>query len=127
MEVEEAGLDTLPGPELVVVLAGPKTGGNVGATARTMANFAVDELRIVEGVPLDDEAYKRALHARHILDGAVHFDDFKAALEGLDFTAATTGITNLNDRRHLRNPLTPIRPGLRKGGLRPLQRGAGPL
>jgi TrmH family RNA methyltransferase len=95
------------GPQLAVVLAGPKTPGNVGAVARVMANFAVDELRIVESVPLDDDAYKRALHAREILVGAQHYDTFASALEGLDFIAATTGITNTNDKRHLRNPLTP--------------------
>ena len=95
------------GPDYVVVLAGPKTPGNVGAVARVMANFGIDELRIVEGVPYDEDTYKRALHAKPILDNAQHYDDFKSALDGLDFTAATTGVTNLNDKRHLRNPLTP--------------------
>jgi tRNA/rRNA methyltransferase len=95
------------GPELVVVLAEPKTPGNVGAVARAMANFGVTELRIVAGVPLDDEAYKRALHARDLLEDALHYPNFAGGIEGLDFTAATTGITNLNDRRHVRNPLTP--------------------
>ena len=96
------------GPELVVVLAGPKTPGNVGAVARVMANFGVEGLRIVEGVPFDDETYKRALHARSVLDNAMLFDDFKEALEGLDFVAGTSGIVNVNDKRHIRNPLTPI-------------------
>jgi TrmH family RNA methyltransferase len=99
--------DDMTGPDLVVVLAGPKTPGNVGAVARVMSNFQVDELRIVEGVPFEEDTYKRALHARGILENARRFDDFKSALDGLDFTAATTGITNLNDKRHLRNPLTP--------------------
>ncbi len=99
--------DVSPGPDLVVVLAGPKTPGNVGAVARVMANFQVAELRIVEGVPFEEDTYKRALHARAILENSHRYDDFKSALDGLDFTAATTGIVNLNDKRHLRNPLSP--------------------
>ena len=108
MDGEDVAPDEPTGPELVVVLAGPKTPGNVGAVARVMANFGVDELRIVEGVPYEEDTYKRALHAKGILENAQHFDDFKTALDGLDFTAATTGVTNLNDKRHLRNPLTPM-------------------
>jgi TrmH family RNA methyltransferase len=95
------------GPDLVIVLAEPKTPGNVGAVARSMANFGLFRLRIVSGVPLDEEAYKRALHAAPILEEAKHYEDFPSALEGLDFTVATSGIVNINDKRHVRNALTP--------------------
>jgi tRNA/rRNA methyltransferase len=95
------------GPDLVIVLAEPKTAGNVGAVARAMANFGIVQLRIVQGVPLDEEAYKRALHAASILEDARHYDDLASALEGLDFTVATSGIVNYNDKRHIRNALTP--------------------
>jgi len=95
------------GPDLVVVLAEPKTPGNVGAVARAMANFGISQLRIVQGVPLDEDAYKRALHAAIILEEAQRFDDLASALEGLDFTVATSGIVNINDKRHIRNALTP--------------------
>ncbi|NOQ54957.1 MAG: RNA methyltransferase, partial [Thermoplasmata archaeon] len=47
--------DDMTRPDLVVVLAGPKTPGNVGAVARVMSNFQVDELRIVEGVPFEED------------------------------------------------------------------------
>jgi tRNA/rRNA methyltransferase len=104
---EEQELAETKGPEYVIVLASPKTPGNVGAVARVMANFQVNELRIVEGVPFEEDTYKRALHARLILENSRRFDDFKSALVGLDFTVATSGIINLNDKRHLRNPLTP--------------------
>ena len=102
MEPETETPDDSTGSELVVVLAGPKTPGNVGAVARVMANFQVDELRIVEGVPFEEDTYKRALHARGILENSRRYDDFKSALDGLDYTAATSGITNLNDHRNLR-------------------------
>jgi TrmH family RNA methyltransferase len=105
------------GPGLVVVLVNPKTPGNVGAVARVMANFGVRDLRIVEGVPFDEETYKRAMHAHGVLEGARRYDGLEPALEGLDFTAATTGITNLNDKRHLRNPLTPRALWERIGGM----------
>ncbi len=100
-------VDETEGPELVVVLAEPRTPGNVGAIARSMANFGLDQLRIFKGVELDDEAYKRALHAAPILEGALHYEDLSSAFEGLDYTVGTSGITNFNDKRHLRNPLTP--------------------
>jgi TrmH family RNA methyltransferase len=95
------------GPDLVVMLAEPKTPGNVGAVARAMANFGICRLRLVQSVPLDEDAYKRALHAASILEEAQRFDDFPSALEGLDFTVATSGIVNINDKRHVRNALTP--------------------
>jgi TrmH family RNA methyltransferase len=95
------------GPDLVVVLAEPKTPGNIGAVARAMANFGLSSLRIVQGVPLDEDAYKRALHAASILEEASRHDDMASALEGLDFTVATSGIVNINDKRHVRNALTP--------------------
>ena len=117
MEDASAITDEMIGPDLVVVLVGPKTPGNVGAVARVMSNFGVHELRIVEGVPYDEDTYKRALHARLVLEDAHRFSDFKAALAGLDFTAATTGITNINDKRHLRNPLTPSALNERIGGM----------
>jgi TrmH family RNA methyltransferase len=105
------------GPELVVILASPKTPENVGAVARVMANFGVSELRIVEGAELDDDAYKLALHAGPILDTAAHFNRFSDALKGLDFTAGTSGVSNINDKRHLRNPLTPVQLAERVVGL----------
>jgi len=101
-EVEAGG-----GPRFVVVLSEPRTPGNVGAVARAMANFGLDDLRIAAGVELDEEAYKRALHAVQVLEGAQRFDDLASALEGLDYIAGTSGIVNINDKRHMRNPLSP--------------------
>jgi TrmH family RNA methyltransferase len=72
-----------------------------------MANFGLFRLRIFAGVPLDEDAFKRALHASPILEEAKHFEEFESALEGLDFVVGTSGIVNLNDKRHVRNALTP--------------------
>jgi TrmH family RNA methyltransferase len=107
-----------PGAELVVVLAGPKTPGNVGSVARVMSNFDVSELRLYDSVNLDDGAYQRAVHAGDILDSARHYRTFSRSLRGLDFTVGTTGITNLREKRHVRNPLTPKQLVERISGLR---------
>jgi len=104
---EPASDEEAAGPRFVVVLAEPRTPGNVGAVARTMANFGVEELRIAAGVELDEDAYKRALHAANVLEEARRFDDLTSAMEGLDYIAGTSGIVNINDKRHVRNPLTP--------------------
>lgn len=95
------------GPEYVVVLAGPKTPGNVGSVARAMANFGVRELRVTGDLPMDTDAYRLAFHAGYVLDRARRFASFEEALEGLDVVVGTTGIINVREKRHLRNPMTP--------------------
>ena len=55
----------------IVILVNPKYSGNVGAIARNMMNFGVDELRIVGNKEiLNNEAYIRAVHAKNILNNA---------------------------------------------------------
>ncbi|MBQ2763003.1 MAG: RNA methyltransferase, partial [Candidatus Methanomethylophilaceae archaeon] len=53
-----------------IVLVGPKFEGNIGAVARSMANFGFDELVLVNPCPIGDDAYRRAKHGSDILDNA---------------------------------------------------------
>jgi len=91
----------------VVILVNPKYGGNLGAIARNMMNFDVEELRIV-GTPeiLDDEAYIRAVHAKNILNNAKFYSKLEDAISDIDFTVATTGAV-CGDRNVNRVPITP--------------------
>jgi len=63
-----------------VIVVEPKTGGNIGAIARSMANFGLKELILVNPKELGDEAYTRAMHAQDILDNAVIVENFEVFL-----------------------------------------------
>ena len=69
-------------PNLSVILVEPESPGNVGFVARSMANFGVRDLRIVNADPrLDDQAQMFAVRAKDILENAVIVADLKEALE----------------------------------------------
>lgn len=95
-------------PEVRIVLVGPKFEGNVGAVARSMANFDIDELYLVDPCEIGDEAYRRSKHGSDILDRAVVVDSFEKALEGCFLVAGTSGITTKGDRNYTRVPV-PVR------------------
>lgn len=85
----------------------PEIEGNLGFLARTLANFGVDELVLVN--PQTDvgrEARDRAVHAQDMLDDMVIYDSMDEAVERFDTLVGTTargsGRSNV-----LRNPVTP--------------------
>jgi tRNA/rRNA methyltransferase len=80
-----------------VVLVRPQLAVNIGMCARAMANFGLDDLRLVNpksGWPRTDEyaqvAYAAAAGAAHILDGARVFESTEAAIADLHYVYATT-------------------------------------
>jgi tRNA/rRNA methyltransferase len=80
-----------------VVLVRPQLAVNIGMCARAMANFGLDDLRLVNpksGWPRTDEyrevAYSAAAGAAHILDGARVFESTEAAIADLHYVYATT-------------------------------------
>ena len=75
-----------------IILVEPQLGENIGMVARAMANFGLAELRLVtprDGWP-SEKARAAASRADHVIDGAVVFDDLRAALADLNFVFATT-------------------------------------
>lgn len=93
-------------PEFVVVLVEPKYSGNVGAVARSMMNFGVQRLVLVNpACPLDQACYARAMHATAILDTAKTYTSFKKATKDLDFLVATSSVEGFSEKYHLRNPV----------------------
>lgn len=88
-----------------VVLVRPQLGMNIGMVARAMANFALDDLRLLaprDGWPNPD-AGPTAAGADHILAGARLADRMGDALAGCRITFATSARP-----RHSRKPvLTP--------------------
>ena len=95
-------------PEIKIVLVGPKFEGNIGAVARSMANFDINELFLVEPCEIGEEAYRRAKHGSYVLDKAVSVGTIEEAIEDCFLVAGTSGITTKGDRNYARVPV-PVR------------------
>jgi tRNA/rRNA methyltransferase len=80
-----------------IVLVRPQLAVNIGMCARAMANFGLEDLRLVaprEGWPRTDAhretAYAAAAGAGHLLDGAKVYETLEDAVSDLNFVWATT-------------------------------------
>ena len=74
------------------ILVRPQLADNIGMVARALANFGLDELRLVEprdGWP-NEKARIAASGANFIVDAAQAFPTLKEALSGLNWVAATS-------------------------------------
>ncbi|MFW6064747.1 MAG: RNA methyltransferase [Candidatus Natronoplasma sp.] len=94
-------------PRFAVVLVEPQTAGNVGAVARLMGNFDLEELYLVNPVQIDDEAEKRAMHANDILKEAEMVEDYEELVSNFDMAVGTSGINTENEKKFLRKAETP--------------------
>ncbi|HEX9168243.1 MAG TPA: RNA methyltransferase [Roseiarcus sp.] len=93
-----------------VILVRPQLAVNIGMCARAMANFGLDDLRLVnprEGWPRSDEyrevAYSAAAGATDLLDAARVFPSLEAAVADLNTVYATTA----RERGQMKAVLTP--------------------
>lgn len=75
-----------------VVLVRPKIAGNLGATARAMANMGLSDLVLVapQADPQDRRARQRAAHAEPLLADARVVDDLAEALTDVHWTVGAT-------------------------------------
>jgi len=79
----------------VIILVNPQMGENIGAAARIMANFDLEELRIVsprDGWP-NERAEAMATGAVGIIEQAKIYDDLPSAVADLTLVYATTART----------------------------------
>ena len=86
------GPDEEGGNRPVVILVRPQLADNIGMVARAMANFGLEDLRLVaprDGWP-NEKARIAASGANFIIDGARDAATLGAALEGLNWVCATT-------------------------------------
>ncbi len=75
-----------------IILVRPQMGENIGAAARAMANFGLDDMRLVaprDGWP-NPKASDTAGKALDILDGVSVFENAAAAVADCNFVLATT-------------------------------------
>lgn len=74
-----------------IVLVRPKHAGNVGAAARAMKNFGLQDLVLVAPrCRVDREAYALASHAGDVLDASRRVDTIDQALDGIVWAVATS-------------------------------------
>lgn len=83
-----------PAPSVppAIVLVEPQLGENIGTAARAMANFGLDDLRLVaprDGWP-NEKAVASSSGAVHVIDKARVFDTTEAAIADLTLVFATT-------------------------------------
>ncbi len=93
--------------EFGVVLVEPQIQGNVGAVARVMENFGIEDLLLVNPCEIGDEAEKRAVHAQSVLENAKTFEGVKEAFMGFDLAVGTSGHFTENDKEFPRIAMTP--------------------
>jgi len=87
-----AGAESLALAAPAIILVRPQLGENIGFAARAMANFGLQDLRLVaprDGWP-NDKARAAAAVAAPVVDGAKIFDSVEAAIGDLNFVLATT-------------------------------------
>jgi tRNA/rRNA methyltransferase len=76
----------------VVILVAPQMGENIGAAARIMKNFGINELRIVrprDGWP-NEKAESMAVGAIDVIKNAKIYDNLEEAIADLEYLYATT-------------------------------------
>lgn len=97
-------MDAKCNPPPAVILVGCQVPGNLGAVARAMGNFGVDDLRLVGGCSASHhEAVVRAREMVPILEAARCFATLKEALTGIHHAIAAT-------HRHGKGRAAPVLP-----------------
>ncbi len=79
---------------IYIVFVECETPGNIGFLARTMANFGLKNLILINPPTLTNEAYYQATHGKYIVENAKIFptlDDFYQT-QRIDFKVASTGM-----------------------------------
>ncbi len=94
-------------PSVKVVLASPKNEGNVGAVARSMANFGFEDLVLVSPCEIGEEAFKRAKHGGDVLRSARTVNRTDDALVGCSLVVGTSGIVTPGEKHYVRIPISP--------------------
>ena len=79
---------------IYIVFVEGETPGNIGFLARTMANFGLKNLVLINPPTLTNEAYYQATHGKYIVENAKIYpslDDFYQS-QRIDFKVASTGM-----------------------------------
>lgn len=79
--------------KIYTVFVEPKTPGNIGFLARTMKNFGLKKLTLINPCKLENSAYYQASHARDVVQDANIYDTISEFIEENEITTivGTTG------------------------------------
>lgn len=89
--------------EISIILVEPQMGENIGAAARAMKNFGIQNLRIVaprDGWP-NDKARSMSVGAIDIINRAEIYNSLPAALEDLSYIYATTAMPRSINKEYI--------------------------
>ena len=91
-----------------VILVKPEHDGNIGAVARSMLNFGINDLRVVgrDGI-WSEEARRRAKNAQTVLDGAKVVDTFEESVADCSLVVGTSGKREEGEKTARRHFLLP--------------------
>ncbi len=76
-----------------IILVCPQLAENIGAVARSMSNFGLENLRIVsprDGWPPSNKAYELSAKGNYLLDKAKIYNNLNCAIADLNFIIAAT-------------------------------------
>ena len=77
---------------ICIVLVNPENDGNIGAVARSMLNFGINDLRIVgRSGDWSEEARKRAKNAQEVLDSCKKVASIGEACSDCSLVVGTSG------------------------------------
>ena len=93
--------------EIYVAFVEPQFTGNIGFLARTMMNFGLKNLILVNPPNLDDDAYRYAKHASALIDNAKLMKNFDELRNFLDYAVATSGVSTNSPKKFKRIAMTP--------------------
>ena len=79
---------------IYVVFVEPESEGNIGFLARTMKNFGLNKLILINPCDIEHEAFYQAMHAREIVKQREIYDSLQSFIKDkqIDFIVGTTGM-----------------------------------
>lgn len=92
----------LPQSRFSVILVEPQYRDNVGHTARSLLNFGVGDLVLVNGPAIDEDMRQRAVHAQGVLNAARFFPTLAEVKEHFDVLVGFAARISTLDKAHLR-------------------------
>lgn len=95
----------LPESRFAIVLVEPQYRDNVGHAARSMLNFGVGELILVNAPPVDDETRTRAVHAQAVLNAARNVATLADVKREFEHVVGFAARISTLDKAHRRQPL----------------------